>query len=150
MALLDKNQYLIKEVQAYCGDHINRSTCTFLIWFEDNDLVWLPYYSLDIGNTVQFEAFCVARLELYTLFFTQREAQKVMAALNISPITEVEPGDSVYVDLRFMGLDRTMLLIFLTQMLPVTLFPSVMLVVPQVQSDKNSGTVCNIQRRMAR
>lgn len=31
MALLDKNQYLIKEVQAYRGDPMTRSTCTFLI-----------------------------------------------------------------------------------------------------------------------
>jgi hypothetical protein len=102
MAWLDKNQYLIKEVQAYRGDPMTRSTCTFLIWFEDNDLVWLPY-SLDISNTVQFEAFCTTRPELYTLLFSQQEAQKIIASLNRSPISEVKPGDSVYVDLRFYG-----------------------------------------------
>ncbi len=102
MALLDKNQYLIKEVQAYRGDPMTRSTCTFLVWFEDNDLIWLPY-SIDVSNTVQFETFCFTRPELYTLLFSQLEAQKVIAALNKSPITEVKPGDVVYVDLRFYG-----------------------------------------------
>ena len=31
MALLDKNQYLIKEIQAYRGDPANRTSCTFLV-----------------------------------------------------------------------------------------------------------------------
>jgi phospholipid-translocating ATPase len=102
MALLDKNQYLIKEVQAYRGDPSNRSSCSFLVWFEDNDLVWLPY-SLDISNTSQFEAFCSTRPELYTLLYSYAEAQKMIAAINRSPISEVKPGDTVFVDLRFYG-----------------------------------------------
>jgi hypothetical protein len=102
MAMLDKNQYLIKEVQAYRGDPATRSTCSFLVWFEDNDIIWLPY-SLDISNTAQFETFCSTRPELYTLLYTQLEAQKMIAALNRSPICEVKPGDTVYVDLRFYG-----------------------------------------------
>jgi hypothetical protein len=102
MALLDKNQYLIKEIQAYRGDPITRSTCTFLLWFEDNDLVWLPW-SPDVSNTQQFEAFCTSRPELYTLLYSQAEAQKMIAAINRSPISEVKPGDTVYVDLRFYG-----------------------------------------------
>jgi hypothetical protein len=102
MALLDKNQYLIKEVQAYRGDPVTRTTCTFLVWFEDNDLVWLPF-STDISNTMQFEIFCNTRPELYILLYSQLEANKMMAALNRSPISEVKPGDTVYVDLRFYG-----------------------------------------------
>jgi hypothetical protein len=102
MALLDKNQYLIKEVQAYRGDPVTRTTCTFLVWFEDNDLVWLPF-STDISNTMQFEVFCNTRPELYILLYSQLEANKMMAALNRSPISEVKPGDTVYVDLRFYG-----------------------------------------------
>ncbi len=102
MALLDKNQYLIKEIQSYRGDPMSRSSCTFLVWFKDNDLIWLPYSS-DISNTVQFESFCNTRPELYTLLYSQLEAQKMIAALNQFPITEVNPGDSVYVDLRFYG-----------------------------------------------
>jgi hypothetical protein len=102
MAMLDKNQYLIKEIQAYRGDPANRTSCTFLVWFEDNDLVWLPY-SLDISNTTQFETFCSTRPELYTLLYSFGEAQKMIAAINRSPITEVKPGDCVFVDLRFYG-----------------------------------------------
>ena len=102
MALLDKNQYLIKDIQAYRGDPMTRSSCSFLIWFEDNDLVWLPF-SPDISNTVQFEMFCNSRPELYTLLYSQLESQKMIAALNRFPITEVNPGDSVYVDLCFYG-----------------------------------------------
>lgn len=102
MALLDKNQYLIKEIQAYRGDPANRSSCTFLVWFEDNDRVWLPY-SIDISNTTQFETFCSTRPELYTLLYSFGEAQKIIAAINRSPITKVKPGYCVFVDLQFYG-----------------------------------------------
>jgi hypothetical protein len=81
---------------------VTRSSCTFLVHFEDNDLVWVPF-SPDISNTVQFESFCNTRPELYTLLYSQLESQKMVAALNRSPITEVNPGDTVYVDLRFYG-----------------------------------------------
>lgn len=82
---------------------MTRFTCTFLVWFEDdNDLVWLPW-SPDVSNTQQFEAFCISRPELYTLLYSQAEAQKMIAAINRSPISEVKPGDIVYVDLRFYG-----------------------------------------------
>jgi hypothetical protein len=101
-AILDKNQYLIKEVQAYRGDPANRSSCTFLVWFKDNDIVWLPY-SLNISTTTQFDLFCSARPELYMLLYSYAEAQKMIAAINRSPITEVKPGDTVFLDLRFYG-----------------------------------------------
>lgn len=81
---------------------MTRSVCTFLIWFEDNDLVWVPWSS-DITETTQFEVFCNSRPELYTLLYSQLEAQKIIASLNRISITEVKPGDSVYVDLRFYG-----------------------------------------------
>lgn len=55
----------------------------------------------DISNVVQFESFCNSRPELYTLLYSQLEAQKMIAALKRSPITKVNPGDSVYVNLRF-------------------------------------------------
>jgi hypothetical protein len=45
---------------------MTRSSCIFLlVWFEDNDLLWLPY-SLDISHAVQ-------------LLYSQLEAQKTIA-----------------------------------------------------------------------
>jgi hypothetical protein len=102
MALRDKNQYLINEVQAYRGDPMTRSMCTFLVLFEDGDLIWIPWSS-DISGTSQFESFCQTRPELYMLLFTSAEAQKMISAINRSTISEVTPGDLVYVDLRFYG-----------------------------------------------
>ena len=104
MALLDKNQCLITEILAYRGDPLKRTTCLFLIHFDDGDLVWVPY-STDISSTQQFEAFCNARPELYLLLFTAAEASTMMAAINRTNITEVGPGSNVYVDLRFFGSD---------------------------------------------
>jgi hypothetical protein len=104
MALLDKNQYLITAVLAYRGDPLKRTTCLFLIQFDDGDLIWVPY-SADISSTQQFEIFCNARPELYLLLFTAAEATTMMAAINRTNISEVGPGTSVYVDLRFFGSD---------------------------------------------
>ena len=64
--------------------------------------VWIPW-SPDISETSQFETFCASRPELYTLLYSQLEAQKMIAVLNRTSISEVKPGDSVYVDLRFYG-----------------------------------------------
>jgi hypothetical protein len=104
MAMLDKNQYLITEILAYRGDPAKRSTCLFLIQFDDGDLIWVPY-SRDITETQQFETFCNARSELYLLLFSAAEASTMMAAINRTNISEVAPGSNVFVNLRFFGFE---------------------------------------------
>jgi hypothetical protein len=83
MSLLDKDQYLIKSVVAYRGDPLVRSSCTFLVHFDDRDLVWLPW-SPDISETTQFEAFCQSRNELYLLLFSASQASKMKASINLA------------------------------------------------------------------
>lgn len=39
MDLLDKNQYLIKEMLAYLGDPLKQTTCLFIIYFDDGDSI---------------------------------------------------------------------------------------------------------------
>ncbi len=104
MALLDKDQYLIKSVVAYGGDPLVRSSCTFLVHFDDGDLIWLPW-SPDISETTQFEAFCQSRSELYLLLFSASQASKMKAFVNRMPISDVAPGDKVFVNLCFYGSD---------------------------------------------
>ena len=67
-------------------------------------LVWLPW-SADISETTQFETFCQHRSELYLLLYSASQASKLKAAINRMPISDVTPGDLVYVDLRFYGSD---------------------------------------------
>lgn len=104
MAYLDKNQYLIKSIIAYRGDPLVRTSCTFLVLFDDGDLIWLPW-SADISATSQFESFCQTRGELYLLLYSAAEAAKLKAATNRMPISDVVPGDTAYIDLRFYGSD---------------------------------------------
>jgi hypothetical protein len=64
--------------------YLKRTTCLFLIHFDDGDLTCVPY-STDMSSTQQFEA------------------STMMAAINRTNITEVGPGSEVYVDLQFFG-----------------------------------------------
>jgi hypothetical protein len=104
MARLDKDQYLIKTINSYRGDPKLRSSCSFKIHFEDNDIVWVPW-SPDISITTQFEEFCRTRPELYQLLFSAAESIKMQAAINRTNITEVQPGMTAFLNLRFFGSD---------------------------------------------
>lgn len=101
-AMIDNNQYVISEFKAYRGDPKTRTQMEFEVLFEDGSLVWLPW-SKDLFNTVQYEAYCRSRPELYPLIYDAKIAGKRVKELNASPITEVKPGDSVLVDIRSYG-----------------------------------------------
>ena len=102
VALLDNDQYVIKKFVAYRGDPLVRTTMEFEILFEDGSIVWLPY-SKDIFDSVPYEEFCRMRPELLPLLHDAKTAAALMSRLNRTPITEVKPGDVVYVDLRSYG-----------------------------------------------
>jgi hypothetical protein len=101
-ALLDNDQYAIDIVRAYRGDPQKRSQCVFLVRFMDGDEVWLPW-SMDLTSTAQFEDFCKARPELYSLLYTLNELRKIIKDINKTVITEVNPGDTAYLNLRYYG-----------------------------------------------
>jgi len=102
MAMLDNDQYVITRFVAYRGDPDVRTTMEFEVLFEDGSLVWLPW-SKDLFETSQYEDYCRSRSELFTLVHDVKTAAKLLQDLRKAPITEVEPGDIVYVDLRSYG-----------------------------------------------
>jgi hypothetical protein len=102
VAMLDCNQYLIDKILAYAGDPLLRSSVDFHVRFADGTLLWLPY-SNDISTTTAFEDFCRSNPACYMLLFDASTAKKLAAELNRSPIVEVQPGTSAFVDIRSYG-----------------------------------------------
>ncbi len=74
----------------------------FFVRYGDGEERWVTW-SKDLFDTVQYEDFCRARGPLFPLLFTTKEAKTQIARINNSAISEVEPGDTVYVDLRSRG-----------------------------------------------
>jgi hypothetical protein len=102
LAMLDNDQYSIRRFVSYRGNPTLRTTMEFEIEFEDGSCVWLPW-SKDIFDTVQYEEYCRSRPELLFLLHDVKTAAQLRKELNNTPITEVQPGDTVYVDLRCYG-----------------------------------------------
>jgi len=102
IAKLDNDQFTIRRIIAYRGDPTVRTTLEFEIEFEDDSVVWLPW-SKDIFDTVQYEDFCRSRSELFLLIHSVKAVQKILQDLRKTPITEVQPGDIAFVDLRCYG-----------------------------------------------
>ena len=101
-AMIDNDQYKVKEVKGYLGNPLKRKSCTFLVEFEDGDVVW-KYWDYDLYDTVAYENFCKSRSELRFLHLTTRMANESIRLLNSTAITEVSIGDRVFVDIRCMG-----------------------------------------------
>jgi hypothetical protein len=76
----------------------------FLIRFGDGSELWLPW-SWDLYQTVQYEVFCSSNPELRPLLHSAQKVKADIARLKQSVISEVTPGDVVYVDLRSYGAD---------------------------------------------
>ena len=102
VARADFDQHVVSEIIAYRGDPERRSSMEFEVRFADGDVRWVPY-SKDISETQQFEQFCTSHRPLSLLLFTTAVAARMRKDLNSRPITEVSPGDSVYVDIRSFG-----------------------------------------------
>ncbi len=101
-ALRDADQYYIDKFLAYKGDPQVRSSIVFFIRFADGCLHWKPW-SKDLYDTQQYEDYCMSLPQLAPLTIMLRESNIFNKLTNSSPITAVEPGTSVYMDLRAMG-----------------------------------------------
>jgi hypothetical protein len=102
VAMIDNDQFVINRFLAYRGEPMTRTTVEFEIEFADKSVVWLPW-SKDLFDTVQYEDFCRSKPELFTLLYDVKTADFLVKKLNQSPITEVKPGNTVFVDLRSYG-----------------------------------------------
>jgi hypothetical protein len=102
VSLLDENQYLISAFLDYRGDPLTRTTMEFLVRFADSSEVWLPY-SRDLSDTLPFESYCRCNFELHALLFAANAAKQWIKEINARPITEIVPGDTVFVNLQSYG-----------------------------------------------
>lgn len=101
-AMLDNDQYLLVSILAYKGDPKLRTSLYFECLFDDGETIWKPY-DRDLFNTRQYEEFCLKTPELSLLIYTAAETKVYETAINRKTITEVAPGEVVYVDLRYVG-----------------------------------------------
>ena len=77
----------------------------FKIEFEDNDVLWVPY-SKDLDDSVQYGTFIESHPMLFPLRYKADKSSKEVTALRNKSITQVNPDDIVYVELRCaFGLD---------------------------------------------
>ena len=104
-AQLDQHQYIIKSIVDYRGNPHIRTSLVFDVEFEDGPAT-VPW-SDDIAQTQQMETYINSRPELFPLQFTAAEAKRRVAQLKKLAITSVNPGQSIYLHLRYFdGQDR--------------------------------------------
>jgi len=104
VAMLDNDQYMVKQLLAYVGDPNVRTSVTFKVEFEDGTIQWLKY-SKDLFDSIPYEKFCRAHPELDPLLYDLATSKNIEKSLKERPITDVSPGDTFYADLRFFGHD---------------------------------------------
>lgn len=102
MAQIDNNQFVVDKIIAYRGEPWTRTTMSFEVLFADGTLIWLPF-SQDLFTTIQFGDFVASKRSLFPLRFSAELAMQERTRINTLPITAVEPGDTVLVDLRSYG-----------------------------------------------
>ena len=101
-ALLDQDQFEIDRILAHRGDPHMRTSMEFYIRFKDGSTIWRTW-DKDLFDSIPYEEYCRSKPPLFQLVYTINVAKQEAARLNKLPITEVSPGDLVYVDLRWYG-----------------------------------------------
>lgn len=102
LARSDNHQHEVAAVLAYRGDPSKRTTMEFQVKFADGDIVWLPL-SNDLIPNVSLRSFIEADPALHVLLRTAAQATEWIRDLNKTPITEVEPGMTFFLDIRSFG-----------------------------------------------
>lgn len=105
LAKEDADQYSIIQISAYRGNPAKRNSMEFEITFEDGETKWRAY-DRDLFNSVPYEDYCKANRELFPLLFDVDKVGKEQERINSTIITEVEPGQSVYINIRYFGFDE--------------------------------------------
>jgi hypothetical protein len=102
IAMEDLNQFEVDDIIAWRGDPSLRTTMEFEVKFKDGDIVWKPW-DLDLASCQVFEDFCRRNKELYLLLFTTDRVSSAATAISSQAITTAQPGDEIFVDLRYFG-----------------------------------------------
>jgi len=74
----------------------------FYVEFADGEKKWLPW-SRDLDGTQAYGDYVLSEHPLYALRFKAAQAPRERVSLNRHDITEVQPGDTVFIDLRRWG-----------------------------------------------
>ena len=105
VAIHDKDQHNITEIQWYKGNpHVRTSLQFGILWddgFQERD------YDADLASSQPFQEFVKSRKELYPLQFNVKEAKQAIRKIRKEPVTTVTVGSRGYISLRiFDGIDR--------------------------------------------
>ena len=103
MAMVDADQFEVERIIAHRGNPYKRTNTEFLVQFRDDKGPTWVVFSDDLFKTVQYKDYCSSRPMLWRLLLTVDEAQREAVRKNKVRITEVSPGDIVYMDLCFYG-----------------------------------------------
>ena len=79
-ALLDADQHVIRKIIRWKGDPMKRTTMSFQVEFEDNDLLWLPY-SKDLDDSAPYGTFVEQHPFLFPLRYKADKASKQITAM---------------------------------------------------------------------
>jgi hypothetical protein len=101
LALEDAEQDVIESIDGWRGDPSHRTTLEFWVKFRTNsDYVWLPWNE-DFADSLPYEQYCLRYDCLKQLLMTVDALHAHQQELNRTAITLVQPGDEVYVSLRY-------------------------------------------------
>jgi hypothetical protein len=103
-ALLDRDQFVIREFLAYRGDPEMRTNCEFEVAFEAGAIKWLVW-TPGLFETTQYEEFCMKDPALMPLLYPVKEANHRIKTLKRLPITSVQQGSVIYLNLRWYSHD---------------------------------------------
>ena len=99
VAYIDQDQYVISKIIAYRGEPMQRTNMKFEIEWDNGEITWRTW-DRDLFDSQPYETYVRSKPELFPLLYNESIAKKEIATLNKTPITLVQPGDIVYVDIR--------------------------------------------------
>lgn len=102
VAQVDHDQYEVAEILYYRGNPMLRQSMEFFIRFADGDERWVTW-SKDLFDTTHYEHYCKSVPALFPLIYHRADAARRIAEINAQPITEVEPQQRFFLDLRQRG-----------------------------------------------
>jgi hypothetical protein len=103
LALEDKDQDVIDYIDAYRGDPEQRTTMEFHLKFLSEDEPRWYTWSKDLAESVPYEQYCQrGDPALSQLLLGTEQLREEANSMNALPIDEVQPGEFVYVSLRYL------------------------------------------------
>ena len=100
LALTDQYQVVIISIDAWRGNPDTRTSCKFLVSFEDGTRSWQSWHSLK--DTTQLEQLCAQDPRLRELSVTTQVRDRRIKNMRTMPVP-VKVGDQLYIDMRWLS-----------------------------------------------